>query len=145
MDLPKRDQSAVMLRRMVPKITPMNEYFWTAGKQGVLKIMHCAACARFFHPFVGRCPNCRSKQIAPKAVSGNGVVVGVTVNHQPWLPEIDVPYIVALIALDEQDDIRLLSDMCDLNPDEIHIGTPVTVYFEEQNEIYIPLFRPRKD
>ena len=69
----------------------------------------------------------------------------MTVNYQSWIPGIDVPYVVALIAIAEQEDIRLMSDMCDCDPDRIKIGTPVEVYFIEKNGIYLPLFRPTQD
>lgn len=129
-------------KRPLPDITPMNDYFWLGGKNGSLNILHCNDCQTFIHPFTARCTKCSSSNISPKAVSGKGKVVGFTVNHQPWTKGLDLPYVIALIAINEQEDIRLLSDMQECPPDDVHIGMPVEVYFEEQDGVYIPLFKP---
>lgn len=126
--------------RPLPDINPMNEYFWRGGKRGKLCILRCGDCSLYIHPYAGRCPRCRSHQVAPEPVSGRGSVAGFTVNFQRWVADVEVPYIIALIELQEQADIRLLTNMPRCRPEEVEVGMPVQVYFERQGDVYVPLF-----
>jgi len=126
--------------RLLPAITEMNRHFWCGGEDGRLHILRCGPCGRWIHPYAARCPACRSADIAPQAVSGRGTVAGFTVNHQPWVPGVEVPYVVAIVELEEQPDLRLLSDMPRTPIEAVRIGLPVKVYFEPLGAIWLPLF-----
>lgn len=76
----------------------------------------------------------------PTPVSGRGRVATFTVNHQPWTPELAEPYIVAIIELEEQAGLRFLSNIIGCPPDEVEIGMPVRVVFEQVEDVWIPLF-----
>jgi uncharacterized OB-fold protein len=126
--------------RKLPLITPENAAFWQGGQSGRLMIQHCSACSRWFHPPGPVCPQCNSMDVAPKAVSGRGQVVTFTVNHQAWLPELTAPYVVAIVELDEQPGLRVLSNVVDVDPGQVHIGMPVQVRFEPHEDVWLPLF-----
>src|SRR4029450_10363807 len=81
------------------QLTPVNEWFWTSGADGRLRIQGCQDCKALVHPPVPVCPACRSRSWAPTVVSGRATVVGFTVNHHPWLPGLDPPYVIANVAL----------------------------------------------
>jgi acetyl-CoA acetyltransferase len=87
------------------------------------------------------CPDC-SCELAPADVSGRGTVVACTVNHQQWLPDPSPPYVVAIVALDEDPRVRLTTNVVDVVPTEVHIGLPVAVRFEQQDQVWLPLFSP---
>ena len=87
--------------RPLPELTPANEWFWTSGADGRLRIQRCDDCAALVHPPVPICPACRSRSWQPAPVSGRATVVGFTVNAQPWLPGFDPPYVIANVALAE--------------------------------------------
>lgn len=127
--------------RVLPRLGPDNEFFWTSGKDGVLRFLRCGSCGQFVHPPVPRCPFCLADQLAPQAVSGRGTVHSYTVNYQEWIPGSD-PYIIGLVAIEEQPDIRLMTNLVDCEPDERLIGTAVEVVFEQNEDVYLPLFRP---
>jgi uncharacterized protein len=127
--------------RLLPRLDPTNEFFWTGGRDGVLRFLRCGSCRRFVHPPVPLCPFCLSVDLAPEAVSGRGTVHSFTVNHQQWIPGSD-PYVIGLVAIDEQPDVRLMTNLVDCEPDEDLIGTPVQVVFEPNDDVYLPLFRP---
>ena len=80
--------------------------------------------------------------MSPEPVSGKGTVIGFTINHQPWVPNVEVPYVVALVELAEQANVRLMTNLPECEPDEVAVGMAVEVYFEQQDEIFVPLFRP---
>ena len=63
-------------------------------------------------------------------MSGRGVVHTYTVNHQPWYPGLDPPYVVAIVALPEQEGLRLTTNIVGCAPDDVRIGMPVRVTFE---------------
>jgi uncharacterized OB-fold protein len=126
--------------RPLPAITEMNEYFWCGGSDGRLHILRCEACEHWIHPYAGRCPKCRSDRVAPQAVSGRATVVGFTVNHQPWIDGVAVPYVVAIVELEEQSDVRLMTNLPYTPIEAVRVGLPVKVFFEQNGAFYIPLF-----
>lgn len=67
-------------------------------------------------------------------------MVGFTINVQPWDPGVEVPFVIALVELEEQADIRLMTNLPRCNIEEVEVGMPVQVYFEQQDDFYIPLF-----
>ena len=134
-----------VLARSLPALNEMNGYFWTSGRDGQLKILRCQDCACYIHPYAALCPKCRSAQLAPEAVSGRGVVVSFTVNHQPWFPHVPVPYVIALVELEEQASIRLVTNLLTVPVEAVRIGMPVEVYFEAHGEVFVPLFKPTQE
>ena len=127
--------------RVLPRLDPDNEFFWTSGKDGILRFLRCGSCGQYVHPPVPRCPFCLEDDLAPQPVSGRGTVHSFTVNYQQWIPGSD-PYVIGLVAIDEQPDVRLMTNLIDCEPDERLIGTPVEVVFEHNEDVYLPLFRP---
>src|SRR3546814_16487073 len=94
----------MMTARILPAIDRDNEAFWTWGGEGRLAIHRCADCRYYVHPPVPFCPQCEGRDVAAQAVSGRGRIVSFTVNHKAWVPGLSVPYVLALVALDEQED-----------------------------------------
>jgi uncharacterized protein len=126
--------------RKLPALTTDSAPFWQGGAEGVLRIHHCAACQRFFHPPAPVCPRCASDDVAPRAVSGRGTVMSFTVNQQAWMPELSEPYVVAIIELAEQAGLRLLSNVVGCDPHSVRIDQPVRVTFEQHEDVWLPLF-----
>ena len=131
---------AEVARRSFPAISEANRHFWLGGKDGKLHILHCGSCGHWIHPYAARCPSCRSADISPQPVSGRGTIAGFTVNHQQWQPDFEVPYVVAVVELEEQSDIRLMTNMPRTPIEQVHVGMPVKVFFEQHGEIFCPLF-----
>ena len=81
-----------------------------------------------------------------EAVSGRATVVSYTVNHQRWMPGMEVPYTIGLVELVEQADLRLTTNLVGCAPDAVEIGMPVRVTFREvSDEIALPLFEPDRE
>jgi len=128
--------------RPLPELTPMNEWFWTSGADDQLRIQGCTDCKTLVHPPSPMCPACRSRSRAPTVVSGRGTVVAFTVNRHPWLPSFAPPYAIAIVALAEDPTVRLTTNIVGCDPDEVHVGQEVTVRFEHQDDVWLPLFEP---
>jgi uncharacterized protein len=74
-------------------------------------------------------------------VSGRGTVYSFTVNHQPW-DGVGDAYVIGLVEIDEQPGLRLTTNIVDVDPDDVRIGLPVEVAFEDHDPVFLPLFRP---
>ena len=74
-------------------------------------------------------------------VSGRATVVAHTVNVHAWIPGSE-PYVIGLVAIDEQESVRLTTNLIDVEPEDIRTGMPVEVVFEQHENVYLPLFRP---
>lgn len=119
-----------------------DEFFWRSGADGLLRFLGCSACGRFHHPPVPRCPYCGSRDLAPTAVSGRATVATYTVNRQPFMPGFEPPYVIAIVEIDEDPTVRLMTNIVECEIDDVHIGMPVEVTFEPSGEWFVPVFRP---
>lgn len=81
-----------------------------------------------------------SSQVGARPVSGRGKVVSFTINHQAWLPDLPVPYVVAIVELAEREGLRFLTNIVGGEIGDVHIGMPVRVTFEQQEDVWLPLF-----
>jgi uncharacterized OB-fold protein len=70
------------------------------------------------------------------------VVHTFTVNHQAWMPGLEPPYVVAIVALPEQVGLRLTTNVLDVDPSDVFIGMEVDVRFEHHDDVWIPVFVP---
>jgi uncharacterized OB-fold protein len=128
--------------RILPRITPDNEFFWTSGADGQLRFLRCTDCGYFVHPPSPICPDCLTKSLEPTPVSGLATVATFTVNVQPWIPGFDPPYVIAMVEIVEQPGVRLTTNIVDCSPEAVHIGMPVRVTFEQYDDVWLPLFSP---
>lgn len=83
-------------------------------------------------------------------MSGKATVAAFTVNRQIWIPGYEPPYVVAIVELDDEPDVRLITNIVDVAIDDVRVGMAVEVFFEdwtalsgeEDSRVWIPLFRP---
>lgn len=128
--------------RILPELNEQNRHFWCGGEDGHLHMLRCDECQHFVHPPLPICTQCRSRALTVQTLSGSGRVASFTINYQAWFPGLEVPYCVAIIELDEQPGLRLTSNIVNCNLDTIQIGMPVRVHFEQQQDVWLPLFAP---
>jgi uncharacterized protein len=134
----------VVAARIIPPLDDDNREFWTGGATGQLRLPFCAACSRWVFPPLLQCPDCSGPAVyAP--VSGKGQVFTYTVNHHPFNPEVPVPYVIAIVELVEQEGLRFTTDIVNCEIDSVTIGLPVQVVFEQQGDVFVPLFEPDVD
>ena len=89
-----------------------------------MRVLRCVSCSRWVSPPQADCPDCGA-ELTPQPVSGRGSVFTYTVNHHAFAPAIPVPYVIAIITLDEQDDLRVVANIVDCEPNSVHIGMAV--------------------
>lgn len=129
--------------RILPRVTPENEHFWRGGAEGRLHFLRCDACGYYVHPPAPVCGECLGRELAPAPVSGKAELLTFTINHHPWIPGFDPPYVVAIVELADQAGLRLTSNLVGVAPEDVEIGMRLRVVFEALDDgIHLPLFEP---
>ena len=128
-----------------PRRTPVNEPFWNGVDAGELRLQHCPDCGLVNFPPRVRCPDCFA-EMDWRPASGEGTVYSFGVVHRPNQPavfEARLPLVLAVVELAEGP--RLVSNVR-ADPDEVAVGDPVRVRFEEVTAgVVLPLFDPVED
>jgi uncharacterized OB-fold protein len=132
--------------RMIPALTEHNRQFWTGGADGRLHVPYCEPCAKWVLPAEEDCPDCDATLVT-RTVSGEGTVFTYTVNRHAFNPAVPPPYVIAIVELADQKDLRSAANIVGCEPDSVAIGMPVVVGFERQatadDTVFIPVFAPR--
>ena len=129
----------------LPVPTSDSQPFWEACRRHEFRLQRCRACGNFWFPPSSMCQECLSEAWDWTLASGRGTVFSYVVMHRVYHPGFagDVPYTVAVIALEEGP--RFLSNLVDCRPEEVSVGMPVEVVFDDVTaEHTLPKFRPRR-
>jgi uncharacterized OB-fold protein len=130
-----------MSARLAPTTTPDTEGFWNGVRDHKLLIQRCAGCQALRHPPRPMCPRCNALAWDTIESSGRGEVYSYVMPRHPPFPWFEGTYIVVLVALEEG--IRLVSNLCEIDPGDVTIGMPVEVFFEHFDDgLVLPQFRP---
>jgi uncharacterized OB-fold protein len=127
----------------LPQPTPLSQPHWDGCREGKLRVQRCEHCRT--HVFIPQpvCPRCLGTQLAWVDSSGLGTVYSYTVVHRPQRPEFAVPYVVAIVELDEG--FHMLTNLVDCEPGDVEVGMPVVVRFQRMSDaITLPFFAPRR-
>lgn len=116
-----------------------DDFFWEGVSNGQLLFQQCSDCGALRHPPGPMCPECQSFAWQPKAASGRGNVCAWIESKHPTRPD-EHPRIVALIQLPEG--VRLVSNLRELDLDEVRDGLPVEVFYEQIDGQILHQFRP---
>jgi len=130
--------------RVLPEPDASTQFYWEAAARRELAILRCRGCRSFVHYPREDCPKCGSKELVPERVSGRGTIHSFTIAHHggAGLP---TPLALVLVELEEQKGLRVLANLLDCPLDEVKVGMPVEVTFEDVGEgVTLPQFRPRQ-
>jgi uncharacterized OB-fold protein len=128
-------------RKPLPHPSPESLPFWEGAAANKLMLPRCNACGQFWFPPSQRCRHCLSADFAWHESRGEGRIYSFVVYHRVYHPgfENDVPYVVAVIELDEGP--RLLSNIVGASWEDIRCDMRVRVVFEDAGSgITIPKF-----
>jgi len=130
-----------------PAMRPMVDYdnqgFWDGVKNHQLVFQKCQDCGTVVHPPRPMCPNCQSLNKGWEPSSGKGKIYSfVTVAYpKAAYPGIKVPYSVVLVEM--ENGMRVVSNIVDVEPQDVSIGMPVEVVFDDLDE-ELTLFKFKK-
>jgi uncharacterized OB-fold protein len=129
-------------RRPRPAMNADTEFFWRGASRGELLIQRCIACNTLRHPPRTMCGECGSLEWDTVRASGRGEVFSFVVMHHPPVPGFEMPYVVALVALEEG--TRVVTSIVGVEPFDVGIGMPVEVDFMKiDDDLTLPVFKPR--
>jgi len=125
----------------LPEMTGLAGEFYSWGAKSQLRFQRCSACEAWRHVPRELCAQCGSAEWSWEPSSGHGRVFTWTVATRAIHPafEPDVPYAAVVVEMDEG--VRLMSAVVDCPPDELTVGMPVVVVFEQVAEVTLPKFR----
>ncbi len=127
----------------LPGINEVTAPYWEAAAAGRFVLPRCLACGRFHHHPRRWCPYCWSTDLEWAEPSGRGRVVTFSVVHQAPSEAFEVPYVLAVVALEEGP--TMMANVVDVDPADVVCEMPVEVTFEQRGEMALPQFRPRGD
>ena len=117
--------------------------WWQALREHRLVVQRCTACGRTRLPPAPLCPGCRSTDSDWKELSGRGEVYTYTIVHRPIAAGQALPYLIAVIALEDAGGVRMISNLVGVAPEAVAIGMPVELVWEDMSaELALPRFRP---
>lgn len=130
-------------RKPLPTMTRWSAPFWEGCKRGELLIQKCQDCQMLnFYPKL-YCAGCLSSNMEWVKASGRGKIYSYMTVYafQPTEFAEDVPYVVAIVELDEG--VRMMSNIVSCPPDDVHCDMKVEVVFEKVTEEFsLAKFRP---
>lgn len=131
------------IQRPLPTPSADSAQFWQACREHELRLQKCDACGHLLFPPAARCPQCLSNSLAWTPLSGRGKVYSFVIYHRVYHPafEKSIPYVVALIELDEGP--RLISNIVGCDPKSVRCDMPVSIVFHDiSDQISLPQFQP---
>ena len=131
----------------LPQPEPIARPYWDSLRAGALQLQRCGGCGRFvFYPRV-HCPHCGGRDLTWTPASGRGRLHSFCVPQRHPNPafQADLPYVVALVDLDEG--VRMMTTLVEVEPDPARLmplidGPVEIVYDPVTEEITLPRFRP---
>ena len=132
-----------MNARLEPPISRVSEPYWDATRHKQLVLQRCRACDQFiWFPRVA-CPTCLQASLVWEPATGRGTVYAVSVQHAAGTPQMKdrVPFAVVLVDLDEG--VRVMSNVIGCEPDGVEIGMAVSADWEPLSDgRHLLVFRP---
>jgi uncharacterized OB-fold protein len=129
----------------LPHIDEESRPFWEALKRHELYVQRCRDCGDMrYHPRA-QCPQCLSPRTEWVRSSGRGKVYTFTATYQNQAPGFreSLPYIMSWVELDEG--VKMLTNLVDCRPEDVKIGMPVEVVYEDVTpEVTLAKFRPAR-
>jgi hypothetical protein len=69
-------------------------------------------------------------------------VLTFTINRQVWQAGLEEPFVVAIVEMEEQEGLRLTTNIVNCAVEEVYIGQAVSVIFDKREDVWLPLFEP---
>ncbi|MGW0248257.1 bifunctional MaoC family dehydratase N-terminal/OB-fold nucleic acid binding domain-containing protein [Nocardia goodfellowii] len=117
--------------RVRPTVSKDTEFFWAGTKLGELRIQRMPD-GTLRHPPVPALWQDKAEQTDYVVASGRGTVFSFVVQHAPKVPGRQLPYVVALVELEEG--VRMLGELRGIEPGAVTIGQAVEAGFDKLDD-----------
>ena len=119
-----------------------NQEFFDRCREHQLVLRRCHDCQAFSYPPRPNCSHCASDNLDWVESEGRGTVYTFTITRQPVSRAFVGRLPWAVIEVELEEGVHLISNLVDCDPEEIQIGMAVRVVFEALNdEITVPKFK----
>jgi uncharacterized OB-fold protein len=124
--------------------------FWAGAAREELRIPRCDSCARLRWYPEETCRRCEGVPLTWETLSGVGTLFSWVVVTHAFLPQFGnlTPFVPALVAVDEDPEVRIPTRMVDCQQSDLDFGMPVRVEFRPlefagvEGSVLAPVFRP---
>jgi uncharacterized OB-fold protein len=132
------------MSRPRPTPSPTTAAFWAATAEQRFLLQRCRSCGNAqFYPKT-TCTTCGADELDWEDASGRGTLYTFTVARRPTHPAFTgtEPYVVAIIELAEGP--RVTGNLVDCPVDDVRVGMPVELGWDEPDTdgISLPLWHP---
>ena len=125
-------------QKPIPLKNEDNHPYWDAADKHELQLQKCDSCQAYSHPPGPACAKCGSTELSWEKQGSDvlGSVYSYIVSYRPFLPgfQDDVPQIIASIELKKTPEVKLIGNVLECNPEEIEIGMPVKMVWQDITE-----------
>ncbi len=131
-------------RRPLPQPDDVTRFHWDAAATHRLVLQRCRACGKLQYPPEVCCIHCQADDFEQAEATGRGVIYSYSIVDRPLHAGfVDaLPYVVALVELDDQPGLRMLTNLVDVPAGTVlACGMPVEVVFEDRGGVTLPQFR----
>ena len=128
--------------RPLPQPTATTQPFFDAARRHEFRLPRCPRDGFFYYPR-SHCPRCLGDDWSWEAPSGLGEIYSYTidrVSHDPAFRAFS-PFAIAIVELEEGP--RMTTRIADCAFEDLRVGLPVEVDFEDVDEVTLVRFRPR--
>ena len=136
------DSSVTQYAGPLPQPTPETLPFFDGLREHRLMLQRCNACGQAYYYPRPICPHCMSDDVQWFQASGKGLVYSFVICHRSQ-PGFEVPYVIAVVELEEGP--RMMTNLVGIEPDPelIKCDSPVEVVYDDvTSDIKLPKFRP---
>jgi uncharacterized OB-fold protein len=125
----------------LPTQDSVSEPFWEACRRGHLVVQRCVGCGLATFPPEQFCVYCLGNTLKWEACSGRGMIHSYSVVWRPSESSFAVPYVVAIVQLDEG--WFMFTNVIDCPAQAVAVGMTVNVKFVQMtDQISLPYFAP---
>ena len=120
----------------VPLPDEVTATFWEGCAAQELRIQRCSNCGKHRHVPAAICRACQSFEYSWDISTGTGRIFSYIVVHHSVHSATDevVPYNVSVVELDDCGSVLVTSNVVDCSNDDLHIGMPVRVVWEQVDD-----------
>jgi uncharacterized OB-fold protein len=125
--------------------------FFQGAAAGELRIPRCDTCRRFTWYPAESCRACGEESFTWTATAGRGTLFTWALVRRAFLPAFEsmVPFVTALVALEEDPAVRVVTYIVDTEPAGLAAGLPLRAVFRPLRfttvpgrEVVVPMFVP---
>lgn len=121
--------------------SPVTQAYWNACREGQLVFQRCDDCGLILERPSTVCGGCFGRSLTWTPSAGRGALYSWTVVWRPQHPRFEVPYVPAIVAMDEG--WYHIAAVVGCEPEELTAGMRLAVEFHPASEeIALPYYRP---